>query len=311
MRGAESARRGSTATYVAVTLPILGMFAALAVEVFYLRVVHQELQGVADAAAHAAMLEVDGTQSGLDAARASAVAVASGMAVNGRPYVLSGGQVTFGDWDPETSTFTPTQDPELVDAVRVPLVESPVGLGLGRAFFGGTFSASACAAATRGPGNANTGELGGPGVANGHFDYDTRGDHATISTASEGRQRDRVRADRARARALHVRARRLRLALHGRPAGEVRRPGRRARRRADRPGRQPRRGRDPCGVAEQVAIDRLAAWPVSDMAVAADAVLLGNSRIVLRVTVTFEPLVGFVPLPASYVVTVEKVLEQV
>jgi hypothetical protein len=166
-------KRGATAAYVAVALPAIGMFAALGIEVVYLGVVQQQLEGVSEAAAHAASLELDRSLGGLDRAEQAAIDVVEASWVNSQNYVLTADDVIFGFYNQETGVFTESEDPAQVDSVRVPLVEHDVGLGFGQAFFGKVFDVTACTAVMEGAGNANTGTIGGPGLANGHFDYDT------------------------------------------------------------------------------------------------------------------------------------------
>jgi len=149
------------------------MFSALCIEVVYLEVVQQQLQGVSDSAAHAASLKMDGTSQGLVEARQAALRITDGMMVNYRPYALRGQDVIFGHYDVDEEQFTPTEDPALANSVRVPLTEPDVGLGFGMAFFQKVFPVSVCSAVMQGPGNANTGDIGGSGLNNGHFDYDT------------------------------------------------------------------------------------------------------------------------------------------
>ena len=150
------------------------MFSALSIEIVYLNVVEQQLQGVSDAAAHAASLAMDGTAQGLINGRLAAQEVTEGMVVNYNTYALSDDQIIYGTYDAEaTPQFQPTEDAALANSVRVPLTEVDVGLGFGMAFFNKVFPVSACAAVMQGPGNANTGDVGGAGLNNGHFDYDS------------------------------------------------------------------------------------------------------------------------------------------
>jgi len=166
-------QRGATALYFALTLAVVGAFSAIAIEVEYLNVVHAQLQGVCDAATQAANLNIDGTAAGMVGAIADAQDVTAGMRVNGRPYSLDPTQVEFGYYDSAAAEFVLSNDPGLVNAARVVGTEVGVGLGFGQAFLGKVANVTACAAATRGPGNATTGDTGGPGLKNGHFDVDT------------------------------------------------------------------------------------------------------------------------------------------
>jgi hypothetical protein len=76
-------------------LPIIGMFSALGIEVIYLGVVEQQLQGVSDAASHSASLTMDGTDDGLLLARLAARSVTEGMTVDFEPYSLQDDQIEF------------------------------------------------------------------------------------------------------------------------------------------------------------------------------------------------------------------------
>ena len=169
MRG----RRGATAVYFALTLPVVGGVGALAIETLYLHTVEVELQGMADSAAHAASLELDRSEEGMDNALAAAVAMAAATKVRGDYYQLAQEDVQFGIYDGETNTFTQSDNWEKVNGVRVVPLERDVTLGFGQAFFGKKGTVGVCSAVLAGPGNASTGEYGGPGLANGHFDQDT------------------------------------------------------------------------------------------------------------------------------------------
>lgn len=167
-------RRGGTAIQVALSFMVIGGFCSMALELAYLQAVVTELQVVADASSHAAVMKLNGTQAGVDAARAEAIAVAGLHRVNGKNnYVLNQTKITFGEWDSVSKTFVQTADPARINTVSVVPSENGVGLGLGKVFLGTTFNPSACGSVTQGPGNANTGVVGGPGVENGHFDVDT------------------------------------------------------------------------------------------------------------------------------------------
>jgi hypothetical protein len=168
-----TAQRGSTATYFAIMLPIIGMFSAFGIEVVYLGVVKQQLQGVSDAASHSASLAMDGTDAGLFLARQAAKNISHGMTVDFHDYELHDSQIEFLSYDTDTDTYSVVNDGASANSVRVLLTETEVGLGFGRAFFNKVYPVSACAAVMQGPGNATTGDVGGPGLENGHFDYDT------------------------------------------------------------------------------------------------------------------------------------------
>jgi Flp pilus assembly protein TadG len=176
MRSGEarrSERRGGALTYFALALPVIGGFGALGIEFVYLNAVERELQGVADAAAHAALLQLDNTAAGMTAGVADAQDLVAGMHVNGQGYALDAADVEFGYFDASTGAFTVSADPVEVNAVRVAPTEEDVGLGFGLAFLGQAFPVSTCAVVVQGDGNATTEDPGGPGLANGHFDMDT------------------------------------------------------------------------------------------------------------------------------------------
>jgi hypothetical protein len=154
-------------------MSILGACGAMALEIAYLQAVSRELQGVADAAAHAAVLSLDGTTAGLATAQREANALAQSTTVRGQRLRLSPSDITFGRWDATTRQFVPTTDPARVTTVRVAPTVADVGLSLGTAFLGEVFDVSACGLVTEGDGSASTGVIGGPGLKNGHFNVGT------------------------------------------------------------------------------------------------------------------------------------------
>lgn len=165
-------RRGANALAVALALTAVGGFCALAIESAYVYLVRSELRGVADAAGHAALLTLDGTDEGLVEARAAAHAVVDGLSVNGRQYQLADEDIEFGYIDSTTLEWVTTDDPAKAISVRV-TPEEWVGLGLGEVFFGRRMLVRTCGAIAAGDGMAGDGTEGGPGLANGHFDWDT------------------------------------------------------------------------------------------------------------------------------------------
>ena len=156
-----------------LTLPVVGGLCAISIEYSYLNAVQRELQGAADSAAHAASLELNWTDEGMVAAVDAAVVVAEGLRVNGSAYSLSPEDVHLGYYIDEDNLFVESDRASEVDAVLVTPTEESVGLGFGLAFLGHDYPVGVCAAVLAGPGNANTGDVGGPGLANGHFDVDT------------------------------------------------------------------------------------------------------------------------------------------
>lgn len=115
----RSQRRGSYV--VPFTLFMVGMTlsGALAVDLGTLRLTQQQLRITLDAASTAGASYLDGTSEGMDEAVAAAVSAAQANVVQGRPLELDASDLTFGSWDVDSGTFTPTTDPAEVDAVRI------------------------------------------------------------------------------------------------------------------------------------------------------------------------------------------------
>ena len=131
-------RRGNYAILTALVLIVLLGFAALAIDLSYIRLTRLQAQNAADAGAHAALLELRQTQD-QDAARARADQIVSLNVVAGEPAAIEpGADVVFGGWDFDTKSFDPGAD--YVNAVEVTVrrdAESPAGaipLMIGRVF---------------------------------------------------------------------------------------------------------------------------------------------------------------------------------
>ncbi len=117
-------RRGNYATITAVSLTGFLGFGALAIDVSNANLVEQQLQNAADSAAHAAVMQLDGTDEGLDAARTAAGEVAAMNYAGGLPVEIEGsagarGKLVFGLFDEDDRTFTESDIAEDVNAVRV------------------------------------------------------------------------------------------------------------------------------------------------------------------------------------------------
>ncbi len=119
-------RKGGVAVQVAVTLLALLAFVALVIDLGYVRVVHAQLQAAADAAALGGASRLDGSTGGLDDARLTAVHVGALNHANGEPVALDSnagnqpdGAVVLGQWDAALATFTPSLNPNTVNAVKV------------------------------------------------------------------------------------------------------------------------------------------------------------------------------------------------
>lgn len=88
--------------------------------------IRNELHNAADAAALAGAWRLDGTEDGINAARAAAKAMAEEQLANGAQVQLTEANITFGHWDQETArksqgeeAFAIESDPTLVNAIRV------------------------------------------------------------------------------------------------------------------------------------------------------------------------------------------------
>ncbi len=141
-------RGGGFAIVVGLSLTVLISFAALAIDVSYLRLVDAQVQNATDAAAHAGVSQLDGTDEGLDLARSAAIEVAAMNLVAGDPLVLTDDQVVFGVWDTDVGTFTASDDPSEVNALDIQgSVADVSALVRGAAGWTGTVGASAATTA--------------------------------------------------------------------------------------------------------------------------------------------------------------------
>ena len=121
-------RRGSYAILVAVLLIVLLGFAALAIDLSYLRLARMQAQNAADAGAHAALMELRKSRDE-DVARERATQIVNMNFIAGDQAVIEpGDDVVFGGWDFPTHTFDPGAD--YVNAVEVTVrreADSPGG----------------------------------------------------------------------------------------------------------------------------------------------------------------------------------------
>ena len=120
----RSVRRGSINMLVVLSLGVLCAFAALAVDVGYIRLVRQQLLSATDMAGVAAVRHLDGTSDGVGEARAAvaelaALNVAAGSVVELDPNPTNGatGDVVIGEWS--EGAFTPTTDADRANAIRI------------------------------------------------------------------------------------------------------------------------------------------------------------------------------------------------
>jgi hypothetical protein len=110
-------RRGSYAIMVALLLIVMLGFAALAIDLSYLRLARLQAQNAADAGAHAALIELRTTRD-QSAARARAAQIVNLNHIAGDLAVIDpAADVAFGGWDFPTHTFDPGAD--YVNAVEV------------------------------------------------------------------------------------------------------------------------------------------------------------------------------------------------
>lgn len=135
-------RHGNMAVILTLSVTVLLGFGAVAMDIGYARSVDLELRNAAEAASHAATSQLDGTEEGMIAARATAVALAARNVAGGVEVELDAndgnlmtGDVVTGVWDDDVGVFIPSEDFELVNAVRVrprkelPLLVAPMALG--------------------------------------------------------------------------------------------------------------------------------------------------------------------------------------
>ncbi|HXE53203.1 MAG TPA: pilus assembly protein TadG-related protein, partial [Tepidisphaeraceae bacterium] len=99
-------RRGTVLVYTTIAMVAFAGFISLAVDVGHVRMVRNQLQDAADAAARYA---VAGMQTGGPTqARSNAVSIAAKNYADGTPVVLDpNNDIQFGTWDPVAKTFTP------------------------------------------------------------------------------------------------------------------------------------------------------------------------------------------------------------
>lgn len=117
MPHSRHSRRGSYAIMVALLLIVLLGFAALAIDMSYIRLARLQAQNAADAGSHAALTELRLTRD-QDAARARAAQIVNLNSIAGDAAVIDpGADVVFGGWDFASHSFDPGAD--FVNAVEV------------------------------------------------------------------------------------------------------------------------------------------------------------------------------------------------
>ncbi|MEQ1502225.1 MAG: hypothetical protein ABMB14_08335 [Myxococcota bacterium] len=169
-----TSRRGDTAVTVAVSMMTLLGFTGVALEFGFHGIAERQLQLGLDAASHAAMLELDGTAAGVARAVAEGERIAAKHHVLGAPLVLDDTDFVMGRFDKLSRTFVVDPDPVMVNAIHAEHTMTGVTAGLADFVFGSAgMTVEAHGTIAKGPGHATTGAIGGPGLANGHFDVDT------------------------------------------------------------------------------------------------------------------------------------------
>ncbi len=107
-------RRGNVLIWVAIALPVIAGFAALAVDAAALRLMHAKLQATADAAASAGAPYLPDAGNVRTVAQEYAV---KNMSLAKHGTVLADSDIVFGSWDGVTNTFTAGGSPR--NAVKV------------------------------------------------------------------------------------------------------------------------------------------------------------------------------------------------
>lgn len=157
-------RAGVASIKVVVALPVVIMLTWLAAEIGLALRAYTQAKTAADAVALAAAARYP---DGPEAAVVDALAAASANRGPNGPVVVQvidgkagGGDVLFGDWDPETRQFTPLPDGGPAVKVRVRFgadhPNGPVGLVLGGLFDSGPFSVERSSIAVHRPARHTT-----------------------------------------------------------------------------------------------------------------------------------------------------------
>jgi Flp pilus assembly protein TadG len=134
-------RRGNTAVQVALMLTMLLGFAAVGVDLSVKRYNERQALNAAEAAAHAAAAQLDGTSTGVTNARLLAVQLAASNPFAGSPANVDAntsndpaGNVVLGRVD-ETGAFVADATPETATAVRVQVARTDLPTYFAKAAF--------------------------------------------------------------------------------------------------------------------------------------------------------------------------------
>lgn len=152
----RSPRRGAMLVLIAVTLPIIVIIAAFALDVAWMQLVRTELRTATDSASRAGAKTLSLKQNTTDA-RNAAKQAALRNTVAGDPLQLRNSEIEFGigRQSSETSRFNFTPGGTLLNAVRVTgnrtaaSIDGPVDLFLGRVLGVNTFEPTQVAASTQ------------------------------------------------------------------------------------------------------------------------------------------------------------------
>lgn len=138
-RRSRTSRQGAMLVLIAITLPLVVIMAAFALDVAWMQLVRTELRTATDAASRAGAKTLSLRQS-VDAGRAAAKDAALRNSVAGQPLNLRDSEIEFGIGRQSTSTsrFNFTPGSSLLNSVRVTgnrtddSLDGPVSLFLGR-----------------------------------------------------------------------------------------------------------------------------------------------------------------------------------
>lgn len=127
-------RRGNVAIIMAFSMTVIMLFTALAIDVSYLRTTEFELQNAADAAAHAALVDMRLGFSEADATT-RALTIGGMNTAAGSAVTIDPNDVVFGQWDFATSAFVAGASPSNAVSVTARRTEGsldgPINLLIG------------------------------------------------------------------------------------------------------------------------------------------------------------------------------------
>jgi Ca-activated chloride channel homolog len=156
LRGRRQRRHGAMLVLIAITLPLVVIMAAFALDVAWMQLVRTELRTATDAASRAGAKTLSLEQTVADA-RAAAKQAALSNNVAGQPLRLRNSEIEFGIGRQSTNTsrFKFSAGGTLLNAVRVTgnrtaaSLDGPVGLFLGRVMGVSTFEPTQTATSTQ------------------------------------------------------------------------------------------------------------------------------------------------------------------